>query len=143
MAVDGDDRGFLDGWVVVGVHARARASDAWVGKAVGAEGGVFGWGVGGAGERGSASDLQRSGVCAGRDGEVARVDGFARVVEGGGVGGPVGEGWFCLDLFGAGEGDLPVGAEVDEMSRSRRMHDGTECSWCRRRRRWRIRKGRE
>ena len=46
LAVDEDDGGFVDGWIVVGVHAGAGAGDAWVGQAVGAEGGVFGWGVG-------------------------------------------------------------------------------------------------
>ena len=48
------------------------------------------------------------------EGEVAGVDGFAGVVEGGWVGGPVGEGGFGFGLFGAGEGDAPVGAEIGE-----------------------------
>ena len=50
LAVDEDDGGFVDGWVVVGVHAGAGAGDARVGQAVGAKDGVFGWGVGGAGQ---------------------------------------------------------------------------------------------
>ncbi len=48
------------------------------------------------------------------EGEVAGVDGFAGVVEGGWVGGPVGEGGFGLCLVGGGEGDVPVGAKVGE-----------------------------
>ena len=42
LAVDVDDGGFVDGWVVPGAHAGAGAGDAWVGQAVGAEGWVFG-----------------------------------------------------------------------------------------------------
>ncbi len=99
LAVDGDDGGFVDGWVVVGVHAGAGAGDAWVGQAVGAEGWVFGWGVGCAGEWVAAVDFEdRWGSLGGGEGEVAGVDGFAGVVEGGGVGGPVGEGGFGLGL---------------------------------------------
>ena len=62
LAVDEDDGGFVDGWVVVGVHAGAGAGDARVGQAVGAEGWVFGWGVGGAGERFAAFDFEIDGI---------------------------------------------------------------------------------
>ena len=111
LAVDEDDGGFVDGWVVVGVHAGAGAGDAWVGQTVGAEDWVFGWGVGGSGEGLAAFDFEEDWSPWGRgEGEVAGVDGFAGVVEGGWIGGPVGEGGFGLRLFGRGEVDLPVGA---------------------------------
>ena len=57
LAVEEDDGGFVDGWVVPGSHARAGAGDAWVGQAVGADGWVLGWGVGGAGEGFAAFDF--------------------------------------------------------------------------------------
>ena len=55
---------------------------------------MLGRGVGGAGEGLAAVDLEdREGSGCGRgEGEVAGVDGLAGVVEGGGVGDPVGEG---------------------------------------------------
>ena len=109
LAVEEDDGGFVDGWVVVGVHAGAGAGDAWVGQAVGAEDGVFGWGVGCSGEGFAAFDFEKDwGRGRGGEGEVAGVDGFAGVVEGGWVGGPVGEGGFGFCFVGGGEGDGPV-----------------------------------
>ena len=42
FAVDGDEGGFADGWVEVGVHAGAGSRDAGVGEAVGAEDGCSG-----------------------------------------------------------------------------------------------------
>ena len=61
LAVDGDEGGFADGRVVVGVHAGAGAGDAGVGEAVGAEDGVLGWGVGCAGEGFAAVDFEEDG----------------------------------------------------------------------------------
>ena len=36
LAVDGDDGGFVDGWVIVGAHAGASSCDTRIGQAVGA-----------------------------------------------------------------------------------------------------------
>ena len=101
LAVDVDDGGFVDGWVVVGMHAGAGAGDARIGEAVGAEGGVFGWGAGGAGEGFASFDFEEDWGLRGRGkAEVSGVNGFTGVEEGGWVNGPVGEGGFGLRLFG-------------------------------------------
>ena len=116
FAVDGDESGFADGWVKVGVHAGPGSGDSWVRQAVGAEDGMLGWGVWCSGEGFASVDFEedRAGFFGG-EGEVAGVDGFSGVVEGGGVGYPVGEGGFGGGLVEGGEGDVPVGGEVGDV----------------------------
>ena len=64
LAVDGDQGGFADGWVVIGVHPGAGVGETGVGEAVGAEGRrarVGSWGCrGGRGRlRPSAGSVRR------------------------------------------------------------------------------------
>lgn len=94
LAVDEDDGGFVDGWVVPGAHAGAGAGDQGVGeRCSGGAGGVAVDGDlgAGAGEGSAAFYLEvGGGGGGGGQGEVAGVDGFAGVELCGWVGGPVG-----------------------------------------------------
>ena len=81
-----------------------------------------------AGQGLSALDFEIDGSCRnGIEVEVARVDGFAGVVEGGGIGGPVGGGLLVSDFASRGEGDVPIGAEIGEPARWR--GDGSRIWW--------------
>ena len=115
MAVDEDEGGFADGWVEVVVHAGSGAGAERIGQggSSGTGGGGFlGEALGWHGERGAAVYLKEDRIvfCRGVEFEVAGVDGFAGVVKGGRVDGPVGEGGFGFGFFGFGEVDGPVGA---------------------------------
>ena len=76
---------------------------------------MFRWGVGCSGERLATADFKVVETDWGGDGEVARVDGFAGVVESCRVGGPVGWSWFREGFADGGKGDLPVVAKVDDL----------------------------
>ena len=119
LAVEIDDSGFVDGWVVPGAHAGTGAGAERIGE--GCAGGAGGVGVysefcAGACEGLAAVDFEedfRSGW--GCEGEVAGVDGFSRVEAGVWVGGPVCEGGLGLGFAGGGEVDLPVSGEIGEL----------------------------
>lgn len=96
-AVEDHEGGFMKGRVVEGVHAGAGTGDEGIGETVGAAYDVLlRWRIGSTGEGLAAFNLEEDGgVGLGSQAEVARVDGLAGVVQGCGVGCPVGEGGLC------------------------------------------------